>query len=75
MRVRVSSRRGRLEAPVRVDTSLRPGTVFMTFHHPEQVATNLLTIDVSDPKSGTAELNASAVRLDPLAVRAAGGGR
>ena len=30
--VRVSSRRGSVEAPVRVDLGLRPGLVFMTFH-------------------------------------------
>ncbi len=27
----------------------------MTFHFPEEVATNLLTIDAVDPVSGTAE--------------------
>ena len=31
--------------PVHVDTSLRPGLTFMTFHFPDDVATNLLTID------------------------------
>ena len=28
------------------------GMVFMTLHFPDEVATNLLTIDVADPKSG-----------------------
>jgi formate dehydrogenase major subunit len=65
--VRVSSRRGALEAPVRIDTSLRPGLVFMTFHFPDEVDTNLLTIDATDPKSGTAEFKATAVRIDKLA--------
>jgi len=40
----------------------------MTFHFPDQVDTNLLTIDVTDPKSGTAEFKACAVRVDKLAA-------
>jgi formate dehydrogenase major subunit len=65
-RVRVSSRRGAIEAPVHIDAGLRPGLVFMTFHFPEQVETNNLTIDATDPKSGTAEFKATAVRIDRL---------
>ena len=49
-----------------IDPSLRPGLAFMTFHFPDQVDTNLLTIDVTDPKSGTAEFKACAVRVDKL---------
>ena len=48
--VRVSSRRGSVETPVHIDPSLRPGLTFMTFHFPDQVATNVLTIDATDPK-------------------------
>jgi formate dehydrogenase major subunit len=62
--VRVTSRRGSVVAPARIDTSLRKGVVFMTLHFPDQVATNMLTIDVSDPKSGTAEFKACAVRVE-----------
>jgi predicted molibdopterin-dependent oxidoreductase YjgC len=64
--VRISSRRGSVEAPVRVTSVLRPGLVFMTLHFPEQVETNLLTIEATDPKSGTAEFKATAVRIDKL---------
>jgi predicted molibdopterin-dependent oxidoreductase YjgC len=64
--VRVSSRRGSLEVPVRLDRGLRPGLVFMTLHFPDQVETNVLTIDATDPKSGTAEFKASAVRIEKL---------
>ena len=64
--VRVSSPRGSVNAPVRIDRVLRPGLVFMTFHFPEQVDTNVLTIDATDPKSGTAEFKAAAVRIDKL---------
>jgi formate dehydrogenase major subunit len=67
--VRVSSRRGSVETPVHIDPSLRPGLTFMTFHFPDQVDTNLLTIDVTDPKSGTAEFKACAVRVEKLAAR------
>jgi formate dehydrogenase major subunit len=65
-RVRISSRRGSVEAPIRFEASLRPGLAFMTLHFPDQVATNILTIDATDPKSGTAEFKASAIRIDKL---------
>jgi formate dehydrogenase major subunit len=64
--VAVSSRRGSVEVPVHVDAALRPGLVFMTFHFPDQVDTNVLTIEATDPKSGTAEFKATAVRIDKL---------
>src|SRR5207247_3761855 len=65
-RVRVVSRRGAVEAPVRVDPGLRPGLAFMTLHFQDDVATNLLTIDATDPKSGTAEFKATAIRIERL---------
>jgi formate dehydrogenase major subunit len=64
--VRVRSRRGAVEVPVRRVDTLRPGLAFMTFHFPDDVATNLLTIDATDPKSGTAEFKATAVRVERL---------
>ena len=64
--VAVSSRRGSVEVPVHVDPALRPGLVFMTFHFPDEVDTNVLTIEATDPKSGTAEFKATAVRIDKL---------
>ncbi len=68
--VRVSSRRGSVLVPVRLDPTLRPGLAFMTLHFPDDVATNLLTIDATDPKSGTAEFKATAIRIDKLAAPA-----
>ena len=65
-RVRIVSRRGAVDAPVRFDRGLRPGLAFMTMHFPDEVDTNLLTIDATDPKSGTAEFKASAVRIERL---------
>ena len=64
--VSVVSRRGAVTAPVRIDGSLRPGLVFMTFHFPDEVDTNVLTIEATDPKSGTAEFKAAAVRIDKV---------
>jgi predicted molibdopterin-dependent oxidoreductase YjgC len=60
----VSSRRAWLEAPVHIDQTLREGLAFMTLHFPEQVQTNLLTLDAWDPKSGTAEFKATAIRVE-----------
>jgi formate dehydrogenase major subunit len=68
--VRVLSRRGAVEAPVHIDPGLRRGLVFLTLHQPDQVATNLLTVDASDPKSGTSEFKAAAVRIEKLRVMA-----
>jgi predicted molibdopterin-dependent oxidoreductase YjgC len=66
--VSVSSARGTIEAPARIDPGLRPGLVFMTFHFPDEVDVNIITIDATDPKSGTAEFKATAVRIDKLPV-------
>jgi formate dehydrogenase major subunit len=65
-RVRVTSRRGSLEAPVRFDRSLRPGLAFMSVHFPDETDVNVLTLDAWDPKSGTAEFKATAIRVEPV---------
>ncbi len=66
--MRITSRRGSVVAPVRIDTSLRRGLVFMTFHFQDKVNVNMLTTDVWDAKSGTSEFKACAVRLEPAPV-------
>jgi formate dehydrogenase major subunit len=63
-RVRVSSRRGSVLAPVRFDRGLRPGLAFLAVHFHEQISTNDLTIDAVDPKSGTSEFKATAIRIE-----------
>jgi predicted molibdopterin-dependent oxidoreductase YjgC len=68
--VLVSSRRGEVVAPVYVSSALRAGLAFMTLHFPEQVETNRLTIEATDPKSGTAEFKATAIRVEKLPVGA-----
>ncbi len=62
--VRVASRRGTVLAPARIDPGLPRGLVFLTLHFPDQVATNELTIEAVDPKSGTSEFKAAAVRVE-----------
>jgi predicted molibdopterin-dependent oxidoreductase YjgC len=73
-RVRVASRRGEVEAPVRLALGLRPGLLFMTLHSPDDVDVNNLTIDAWDPKSGTAEFKATAVQVRKLATPAVAAG-
>jgi predicted molibdopterin-dependent oxidoreductase YjgC len=67
-RVRVVSRRGQIEVPARIDSGLREGLAFMAVHYPESADVNQLTIDTWDPKSGTAEFKATAVRLEKAGV-------
>ena len=63
--VRVSSRRGTVEAvKARVTDRVRPGLLFMGYSFPDQVPTNVLTINAIDPQSGTAELKACAVKIE-----------
>jgi formate dehydrogenase major subunit len=66
-RALVTSRRGAVEAPVAFDKNLRPGLAFMNLHFPDLVETNVLTIDATDPKSGTAEFKATAIRVEAVA--------
>jgi formate dehydrogenase major subunit len=70
-RVRVVSRRGSVLAPARVDPGLKTGLAFLTFHFPDQVATNELTVDAVDPLSGTSEFKAAAVRVERVETPAA----
>lgn len=65
--IRVRSRRGAVEMPVHIDSGLRAGLVFTTFHFNDDIATNILTIDAIDPKSGTAEFKAAAVAIEKVA--------
>ncbi len=64
--IAVISPRGKVEVPAYYSETVTPGTVFMTLHFPNEVLTNDLTIDATDPQSGTAEFKAAAVRLARL---------
>jgi len=60
--VRTSSRRGKLEIPVRITDRVAPGIVFMPFHYKEASA-NVLTNDALDPVCKIAEAKVCAVAL------------
>ena len=59
----VISRRGRVEVTASLTDRSPPGVVFLSFHHPEEVWTNLLTTDDYDPITETPEFKACAVRV------------
>ncbi len=62
----LSSRRGRLEAPARVTTSVERGTVFLPIHFGE-TPTNVLTdSEAFDPLAKIPEFKVSAVRIEKL---------
>ena len=67
-RVRVTSRRGSIEMTVAVRTELPSGLAFTTFHFADDADVNVLTVDAWDPKSGTSEFKATAIRVDRLAA-------
>jgi formate dehydrogenase alpha subunit len=56
----LSSKRGKLEAPVHITEKLPPGLVFMPFHWREAAA-NILTNDALDPVAKIPEYKVSAV--------------
>ncbi|MGI5169765.1 molybdopterin oxidoreductase family protein [Spirillospora sp. CA-253888] len=65
-RVRVTSRRGSLEAAARLTDAIRPDTVFVPFHWAGRGRANLLTNPALDPTSRMPEFKVCAVRLEPV---------
>ena len=63
--VRVTSRRGAIEAEVLESARMRRGCVWMPLHFPESM-TNYLTNDEGDEVTSTAEYKVCAVRVEPL---------
>ncbi|MDZ7759047.1 MAG: formate dehydrogenase subunit alpha [Desulfovermiculus sp.] len=63
--VRVISRRGAIQAKVKISLAAVPGTVFIPFHYAEAAA-NVLTNPQSDPVSGIPEFKACAVQLSRI---------
>jgi len=57
----VSSKRGRVEAPVHITEKSPPGVIFMSFHWREAAA-NILTNDALDPLAKIPEYKVSAVK-------------
>ncbi|HEU4759332.1 MAG TPA: molybdopterin dinucleotide binding domain-containing protein, partial [Dehalococcoidia bacterium] len=66
--VAVVSRRGRVRVRASVTDRSPAGTVFLSFHFPQEVLTNLLTTDAYDPITETPEFKACAVRVEKLAA-------
>ncbi len=69
--VRVSSPRGSIDMPVRIQPDIPEGLTFTTFHFPELADVNVLTNDAWDKRSGTAEFKAASIRVDKLVGTAA----
>ncbi len=61
--IRVTSRRGSIEARARVTDRPRPGLIFMTFHFAEALG-NVLTNNALDPVSKIPEYKVCAVRAE-----------
>jgi predicted molibdopterin-dependent oxidoreductase YjgC len=62
-RIRLISRRGRVEARAKIVSSVPRGMVFMTFHFPASPA-NVVTNTVLDPTAKIPELKHCAVRVE-----------
>ncbi len=64
-RVRITSRRGQIEAEAWVTERVPPGTIFANFHFPEASA-NVLTIAALDPVAKIPEYKVCAVRVEAI---------
>jgi formate dehydrogenase major subunit len=67
--VEIASRRGRIEARIRISTKAVTGTVFIPFHYAE-AAVNRLTNAALDPISGIPEFKVCAVKVSKAAEAA-----
>lgn len=65
-KIRITSRRGTVVTKLKVSKKVPLGLVFMTFHFPDLVNTNSLTINATDPLAGTAEFKACAVKIERM---------
>ncbi len=65
--VRVTSRRGTVEAKVNVSPRMRPGCVWMPLHFADSNV-NLVTNDAGDSITGTGEYKVCAVRVESAGV-------
>jgi len=60
--VTLETRRGRIEAEVKVTDAVQPGLLFVPFHFPSSCA-NVLTISALDPSAKCAETKVCAVKM------------
>jgi len=63
---RLTTRRGSIEARVRVNDSIREGMVFYPFHYPEQSANRLVGVEM-DSASHTPAFKGAAARIERVA--------
>jgi formate dehydrogenase alpha subunit len=63
--IRVSSRRGTIDIPVKLTDKVVPGNIFIPFHFSEAAA-NMLTLDELDPVAKIPELKVCAVKLEKI---------
>jgi len=63
--VEIASRRDQVRALCKITNRSPRGTVFMSFHFPDETKTNLLSSTALDPLTLTPEFKACAVRISP----------
>ena len=63
--MRVSSRRGRIEIPIKITEKVKKGSVFIPFHFKEAAA-NVLTNPAVDPVAKIPEYKVCAVKIEKL---------
>ena len=61
--LKVSSRRGEIEARARISDMVQEGVIFTTFHF-DEAPTNLITSPAMDPRSHTPEFKVCAVKVE-----------
>jgi assimilatory nitrate reductase catalytic subunit len=64
--VRIWNSRGEVRARAQLDVDIRPDTVFLPFHFPDEQSANRLTEAATDPVSGMPEFKTSSVRVEAL---------
>jgi formate dehydrogenase alpha subunit len=62
----VTSRRGRMEGPARLTSSVGPGTIFVPIHFGENPANILTSAEAFDPLAKIPEFKVSTVRIEKL---------
>ncbi|WP_374208925.1 molybdopterin oxidoreductase family protein [Microbacterium sp. CIAB417] len=67
--VLLENARGTVTARVATSAGIRPDTVFLPFHFPEDRSANLLTTSATDPISAMPEFKTAVVRLRPAQAR------
>jgi len=65
-RLRITSRRGKIEATAWVTDRVPPGMVFANFHFPGDQNANILTIAALDPIAKIPEYKICAVKVEPI---------